>query len=570
MSVSFFFVDGRDSNRFSPFFKKLLMELQFFCDNVPVQHSPEMLEEQICNNNDSRSFLITLVQSYGEDYCEIAERLRETGTDLDDLVEFDDTDFDELGVGKPSVRNQLKGLVKLAIPEITKKKIACAHWKPEQVRDHLLQFGTFCEAFAEALFQKGIVGYVLFSTHPETFLQDYAEHFTEKRDGETLPIGGLRRRNVLRKLHRLYEPEISQEEEEEVAGAQADYNYPKTNDNKWAAVLPVFRDRHPGDALEEARMLEKELQHLAGYNLWLCEGRKSSESSPRSILEKDIHDFNAWFATRKESKDIDGVFVFIIAHGYTEGGKTRLILEDCNSLEVESWLTGTLAGTNFPVICCIGSCRARLDAIGDGSHQELKAPTLDVQRNIYLSWSAAMGEYAMDGTFVEQWRLAIAYEFMQNHVGTVAENILFRCKNGKNYSGLDPGKGKCRAGVWVQQGHLGPKKIIQQSSQALMKKCIYFAKRALKKRDLEMNDLESWQSCGMLQGENIAIEDGDAIAVVCCHKGTKTMQGILFRKQDESPLQELVMALNQVKITEKTPKRKCNSIEAFLDTTEQI
>ena len=46
-----FFVDGRDSSRFSPFFKKLLKELQFFCDNVPVQHSPEMLEEQICNNN---------------------------------------------------------------------------------------------------------------------------------------------------------------------------------------------------------------------------------------------------------------------------------------------------------------------------------------------------------------------------------------------------------------------------------------------------------------------------------------------------------------------------------------
>ena len=117
----------------------------------------------------------------------------------------------------------------------------------------------------------------------------------------------------------------------------------------------------------------------------------------------------------------------------------------------------------------------------------VKAPTLDVQRNIYLSWSAATGKIAMDGTFVEQWRLAIPSEFMRDHLGTVADNILMRCKSGKNYPGLDPSRGKCRGGVWIQRGHLGPKRITEEAPQALMKKCIFFAKRALKKNDLDCN-----------------------------------------------------------------------------------
>ena len=55
---------------------------------------------------------------------------------------------------------------------------------------------------------------------------------------------------------------------------------------------------------------------------------------------------------------------------FEEGGKTNLILEDCNSFEVEEWLTGTLAGTEFPVICCVGSCRASLNAHGHGDRHE--------------------------------------------------------------------------------------------------------------------------------------------------------------------------------------------------------
>ena len=58
----------------------------------------------------------------------------------------------------------------------------------------------------------------------------------------------------------------------------------------------------------------------------------------------------------------------------------------------------------------------------------------------------------------------------------------------------------------------------------------------------------SWQSRGTLQGKNIAIADGDSIAILCCHKETNVIQGIVYRPEAGNNMQELVMALDRVKI----------------------
>ena len=47
-----------------------------------------------------------------------------------------------------------------------------------------------------------------------------------------------------------------------------------------------------------------------------------------------------------------------------ESGKPKLILEDDDSFDVEDWIVNVLAGTNFPVICCVSSCRI-MGAVGD-------------------------------------------------------------------------------------------------------------------------------------------------------------------------------------------------------------
>ena len=82
---------------------------------------------------------------------------------------------------KDVIRNSLKALVKKARPEIymsSSKKIDCQDWTPAQVREHVLQFGEFCESLAEALFQSKIPGCGLQSTPPQKILEDFAEHFS--------------------------------------------------------------------------------------------------------------------------------------------------------------------------------------------------------------------------------------------------------------------------------------------------------------------------------------------------------------------------------------------------------
>ena len=110
----------------------------------------------------------------------------------------------------------------------------------------------------------------------------------------------------------------------------------------------------------------------------------------------------------------------------------------------------------------------------------VKATTLDVPKNIFLSWASATGDLATEGDFVKFWRYKIALDFMEKDIHTVASEVLVDCRGGKNYIGLDPKKGLCKGGVWEwrQDGHLGPSNVNIENKKALIKSCINFAKKA--------------------------------------------------------------------------------------------
>ena len=102
-------------------------------------------------------------------------------------------------------------------------------------------------------------------------------------------------------------------------------------------------------------------------------------------------------------------------------------------------------------------------------------------KNIFLSWGAARGDLAVDGDFVNFWRISLGSEFMKKNIEVVASNVLEYCKGGKNYPSLDPKKGRCRGGVWFQKGHLpAPANIVTKQHETLVKQCIKFATRAFK------------------------------------------------------------------------------------------
>ena len=97
---------------------------------------------------------------------------------------FDDVDFDELGVTKKLVRNNLKALARNALDEIfhqAQKKIDCHKWEKEEVRDYLNAIGNgFCQNLATAFFNDGIIGDALRDTEPKTLLKEYAEDFSNR------------------------------------------------------------------------------------------------------------------------------------------------------------------------------------------------------------------------------------------------------------------------------------------------------------------------------------------------------------------------------------------------------
>ena len=98
--------------------------------------------------------------------------------------QFTDADYDELEINTDTLRNTLKEFVQrqlLKIGNSPRGKIDCGQWTPEQVRDHIQRFGTFCEGLAEGLYQESIPGFGLQSTHPQKILDDFADHFSNSK-----------------------------------------------------------------------------------------------------------------------------------------------------------------------------------------------------------------------------------------------------------------------------------------------------------------------------------------------------------------------------------------------------
>jgi len=300
--------------------------------------------------------------------------------------------------------------------------------------------------------------------------------------------------------------------------------------------------------------------------LWLCEGRNSLDCKPQSVTLKDIEGFNEWFKERKDLNDIHGLYVMLIAHGYTDvkSGKPKLILEDDDSFDVEDWIVNVLAGTHFPVICCVSSCRI-MGAAADKLGKELEPTKLDVPKNIYLSWGAATGDLALDGAFVEQWRFAIATDFNREPVEVVGFEIVTRCKGGKNYSGLDKSKGGVyKGGVWVPPDHLAPSKVTAKRKKELIQDCIDFAKKALRGKT-KNESADSWQGVGILQGRKVAVLNSESFAILCLHDATNVFQGLAYGEEAENDFRDLLVHLKQVQLTDG--RKRYTSIQAFLDAT---
>ena len=112
----------------------------------------------------------------------------------------------------------------------------------------------------------------------------------------------------------------------------------------------------------------------------------------------------------------------------------------------------------------------------------VKATTLEVPKNVFLTWGSAKGDLAGERDFVKFWRYKIATDFMKKDINTVASDVLVDCKGGRTYSGLDPRKGVCKGGVWEVTGHLGPSNATPERQRDLIKSCIAFAMKASGKR----------------------------------------------------------------------------------------
>ena len=54
----------------------------------------------------------------------------------------------------------------------------------------------------------------------------------------------------------------------------------------------------------------------------------------------------------------------------------------------------------------------------------VKATTLDVPQNIFLSWGSSKGELAVEEDFVQFWRYKIATDFTEKRIETVAAEVL--------------------------------------------------------------------------------------------------------------------------------------------------
>ena len=66
--------------------------------------------------------------------------------------------------------------------------------------------------------------------------------------------------------------------------------------------------------------------------------------------------------------DFEKVVLFDFEDG--DCAKPKIMLQDSDDFDIESWMVDTLAGTEFPIICCINSCRVNMDALGERTSHE--------------------------------------------------------------------------------------------------------------------------------------------------------------------------------------------------------
>lgn len=258
----------------------------------------------------------------------------------------------------------------------------------------------------------------------------------------------------------------------------------KTSQNKRAVVLSVFKHRDQLKALGEAFELENDLMK-AGYKIWYSQQRISNPGArpmPISTTRAHINEFNQYFLKCKKYNNLDGMFIMIVAHGCTEKGKPMLQLEDEDGakFDLEEWLVNTVSGTEYPIICCVNSCRVLCPQL----NQKPKIQhVLDPPNNIFLSWGSAAGELAIDDDmgFVNTWRKNIAADFDTDNIVQIADEVHRGCKIGKFHNGLDPNKGQCVNGVWASKKHL-PTVVYPQVVKDALKKCIDWAKKNCKSK----------------------------------------------------------------------------------------
>jgi len=354
----------------------------------------------------------------------------------------------------------------------------------------------------------------------------------------------------------------------------------KTSHNKCAAVLSVFKHRDQQKALGEAWDLENVLEE-AGYKIWCCQQRKSlgRRPMPISTTRAHINEFNQYFLDCKKHNKLDGMFIMIVAHGCTKKGKPMLQLEDEDGakFDLEEWLVNTVSGTEYPIICCVNSCRVLCPLM----NQKPKIKyVLDTPNNIFLSWGSAAGEKAIDDDigFVNTWRKNIAADFDTDNIVQIADEVHRGCKIGKSDNGLDPNKGPCVNGVWASKKHLPVADVYTKAEKDYLRECINWAKIAANKKNsvFDFTKYESNRSelamAGLIQGTKILIIETDLFAVMHFHPETKMIHGMVYPKDAGDSLAKLKDAADpdsSVKLEMTDVKTKFyHSREDFLKATK--
>jgi len=176
--------------------------------------------------------------------------------------------------------------------------------------------------------------------------------------------------------------------------------------NKRAAVIFCTKQREELKSVFEARYLETALE-MAGYELMFYGSRSKREDLPISATKEHFDEISEKVMDHQEG--LEGVFIFMISHGYTE------LLADEDS---KSWIQAEngyvdlfqymdkFLGTAFPVIFAINACRLP-DKKEKGEHFRIDH-WKEFGSNLFVSWGARKKESALNEKFVDIWRQHLA------------------------------------------------------------------------------------------------------------------------------------------------------------------